>query len=276
MSTKFYPNQPDYITKLNTMDDEFVAAMQRLIANLATDVTGTLAATNGGTGLNSYAAGDIIYASSATAMSKLVKAGTGNVLLSGNTPTWGKVALTTHVSGTLPVANGGTGVTTLTGLAYGNGTSAFTVATSAQIKTALGTLAIADGGTGATTAVAALAALGAFPSAGGTISGDVDMSGTGAIKVPVGTDANRPTGAVGKMRYNTTISSFEGHNGTSWGSIGGGAKGGGANQVFFENDTTITANYTITTGKNAMSAGPITIADGATVTIPNGSIWTSV
>jgi hypothetical protein len=46
--------------------------------------------------------------------------------------------------------------------------------------------------------------------------------------------------------------------------------------MFFENDTTLTSDYTITAGKNAMTAGPITIADGVTVTIPDGSTWTVV
>ncbi len=46
--------------------------------------------------------------------------------------------------------------------------------------------------------------------------------------------------------------------------------------VFYENDQNVTANYTITTGTNAMSAGPITIDTGATVTIPSGSEWTVV
>ena len=53
-------------------------------------------------------------------------------------------------------------------------------------------------------------------------------------------------------------------------------KGGGNNAIFFENDTTITDDYTITTGKNAMSAGPIAIANNATVVIPAGSTWTIV
>jgi hypothetical protein len=44
----------------------------------------------------------------------------------------------------------------------------------------------------------------------------------------------------------------------------------------YENLQTISANYCITTGSNAMSAGPITIADGITVTIPDGSAWTVV
>lgn len=57
---------------------------------------------------------------------------------------------------------------------------------------------------------------------------------------------------------------------------GGGAKGGGTNQVFYENDQEVTVNYSITTGKNAMSAGPVAIATGITVTIPSGSTWTIV
>ena len=47
-------------------------------------------------------------------------------------------------------------------------------------------------------------------------------------------------------------------------------------EVFYENPTTVTADYTITTNKNAMSAGPITINSGVTITVPNGSTWTVV
>jgi hypothetical protein len=49
--------------------------------------------------------------------------------------------------------------------------------------------------------------------------------------------------------------------------------GGGSDEVFFENDQTVTASYTITSGKNAMSTGPIDIASGVDVTIPSGSVW---
>ena len=58
--------------------------------------------------------------------------------------------------------------------------------------------------------------------------------------------------------------------------VGGSARGGGTDQVFFENGQTVTADYTITTNKNATSAGPITIATGVTVTIPTGSVWVIV
>jgi hypothetical protein len=55
-----------------------------------------------------------------------------------------------------------------------------------------------------------------------------------------------------------------------------GATGGGANKAFYENDSIITENYTITSGKNAMTAGPVTIASGVTVTVPTGSVWTII
>lgn len=56
----------------------------------------------------------------------------------------------------------------------------------------------------------------------------------------------------------------------------GAAQGTGDNHVFVENDTNVTANYTITSGNNAMSAGPITIDAGVVVTVPAGSVWSIV
>ncbi len=87
-------------------------------------------ATAGGTGQTSYAIGDLLYANTTTTLAKLADVATGNALISGGigvAPSYGKIGLTTHVSGTLPVANGGTGLTTLTAgyIPYGNGTSAF-------------------------------------------------------------------------------------------------------------------------------------------------------
>jgi hypothetical protein len=56
----------------------------------------------------------------------------------------------------------------------------------------------------------------------------------------------------------------------------GGATGAGTDRTFYENDQSVNTDYTITTNKNAMSAGPITVANGVTVTVPNGSTWTIV
>lgn len=55
-----------------------------------------------------------------------------------------------------------------------------------------------------------------------------------------------------------------------------GATGGGSDRVFYENSQTVTTDYTITSGQNAMTAGPITINDSITVTIPDGSTWSIV
>ena len=57
---------------------------------------------------------------------------------------------------------------------------------------------------------------------------------------------------------------------------GGGASGAGGDQIFFENDQTVTANYTIPTGKNAGTFGPVSINSGIAVTVPTGSVWTVV
>jgi hypothetical protein len=114
----------------------------------ATDgLSGAVPPANGGTGLASYTVGDIIYASGTTALAKLADVATGNVLISGGVgvaPSYGKVGLTTHVSGTLPVANGGTGLTTLTAnnVMLGNGTSSplfVAPGTSGNILTSNGT-----------------------------------------------------------------------------------------------------------------------------------------
>ena len=56
----------------------------------------------------------------------------------------------------------------------------------------------------------------------------------------------------------------------------GGAVGGGSNRVFWENDSVVTQNYTITSGKNAGTFGPITLNGGVAVTVPGGSNWTIV
>lgn len=57
----------------------------------------------------------------------------------------------------------------------------------------------------------------------------IDLAGNAAVKVPVGSDAERPTGVTGQLRYNSTQSTFEGYNGVEWGPIGGG--GGGADET---------------------------------------------
>jgi hypothetical protein len=96
----------------------------------ATDgLVNAVPATNGGTGQAGYAVGDLLYASTTTVLNRLADVAVGNALISGGVgvaPAYGKIALTTHVSGTLPVSNGGTGAATLAAnnVLLGNGTSA--------------------------------------------------------------------------------------------------------------------------------------------------------
>ena len=106
-----------------------------------------------------------------------------------------------------------------------------------------------------------------------TIPNNLTFSGTGTIRLPNGTTAERPSPAAGMIRYNTTEASFEGYAAGEWGSIGGGATGAGGDQVFYENELTVTTSYTLTTSRNAMSTGPITINSGVTVTVPTGQRW---
>ena len=124
----------------------------------------TIAAIYGGTGLTSFTTGDLIYANSSTTLASLADVAVGNALISGGVgadPSWGKIGLATHVNGTLPVANGGTGAATLAAnnVLLGNGTSAVqTVApgTTGNVLTSNGTTwtsAAAGGGFPAGTAM---------------------------------------------------------------------------------------------------------------------------
>jgi hypothetical protein len=99
-------------------------------------------------------------------------------------------------------------------------------------------------------------------------------SSTGSAGIPSGTTGERDVSPLsGFFRFNSTLGKFEGYNGTSWGSVGGGATGGGADEVFIENNQNITANYTIPSTRNAMTTGPITVDAGVTVTVSSGSRW---
>lgn len=83
----------------------------------------SLKAIAGGTGQTSYAVGDLLYANTTTTLAKLADVATGNALISGGVgvaPSWGKIALTTHISGVLPVANGGTNASSAGIAAFNN------------------------------------------------------------------------------------------------------------------------------------------------------------
>ena len=99
------------------------------------------------------------------------------------------------------------------------------------------------------------------------------FNSTGSTQLPTGTTAQRPaTPATAMLRYNTSLSQFEGYNGSVWGGIGGGLGGGS----ILTNTTTVTVNSNIPTGTNGFSVGPITTNSGVTVTVASGQRWVIV
>lgn len=99
-----------------------------------------------------------------------------------------------------------------------------------------------------------------------TAKGDLlaaSASGTVA-RVGVGTDGQ-------SLVADSTQSS-----GVKWATPAAGAKGGGTDAIFWENDQTVNTSYSITSGKNSGTFGPVTVASGVTVTVPSGSTWTVV
>jgi len=98
------------------------ATVKVSVANLTPGLD-TITAAKGGTGQTSYAVGDLLYANTTTTLAKLADVATGNALISGGistAPSWGKIGLTTHISGVLPVANGGTNASSASITAFNN------------------------------------------------------------------------------------------------------------------------------------------------------------
>jgi hypothetical protein len=293
---------------------------------------------------NPVSSGSVISSSwSNSTLSDIATALTGSVAADGQTPI---------------VANLNMGGNKLTNL--GTGTTGTDAANVTQVTSSV---AITGGNINGTPIGQSTAAAGAFTTlsatgdlsvtGSGTFGTNGIFNGTGSLKVPAGTTAQRNNNLLGSFRFNTTFGRFEGciavtagqtistishvtttatlttatahglatgdfvtvsgatpaaYNGTfeitvtstteftyvmatdpaanatvvgtyvygTWGAIGGGATGGGANQIFVLNDQIVTNDYTIPTGKNASSAGPITVDTGVTVTIPTDSTWVIV
>lgn len=151
-------------------------------------------------------------------------------------------------------------------------------------------------------------------------TGAVNFNSTGAMLIPRGTTAERPTIGASGFRFNTDVNQFEGYNGTAWASVGGAAISndtstgtalyplfadattGTALTVYtsnakylytpstgmlqaplvkagsgvFLNANTITANLNVLSNENAGSFGPVTVADGVTVTVYDNAVWSIV
>jgi len=182
-------------------------------------------------------------------------------LLKGNgTAMSAATAGTDYSAGTSALATGILKSTTTTG--------ALTIAVAADFPTlnqnttgtaanVTGTVAIANGGTGQTTQTAAFDAL-----APTTTKGDLIVdNGTNNIRLAVGTNTQ-------VLTADSTVAA-----GVKWAAP---VSSNITPQGLWENNATISANYTITTGNNALSAGPVSIASGVTVTVPSGSSWVVV
>ena len=145
-------------------------------------------------------------------------------------------------------------------------------------------------------------------------TGDSSFTSTGALQISAGTTAQRPTGAVGKIRWNSTLSQYEGYDGTNWTLLGGavisndtstasdlyptfaGVTTGNASTLYTSNAQllykpstgelkakapvatngvvvnadSVSSNYTIATGTNGFSVGPLTVNSGVTLTVASG------
>ena len=146
---------------------------------------------------------------------------------------------------------GGTGIAVPAGksmFVFNNGTNVVEAVTGA-VNLSVGTLAV----TGTS-----------------TFAGDSTYSGTGQVKLPAGTTAQRSGApADGMIRYNTDLDSFEGYVDGDWGGIGG-AQAGGA---ILTNKDIASVSFIIPAGENGLSVGPITVNSGITITVTSGQRW---
>ena len=229
--------------------------------SLTSNVTGTLPATNGGTGQSSYAVGDLLFASTTTALSKLADVATGNALISGGVgvaPSYGKIGLTTHVSGTLPVANGGTGATTLTAYAVvcGGTTSTGAVQSIASVGTA-GQILTSNGAGALPTFQAA--------AGGGGLGGITAYTSNATFTIPTG-----------KTVVKVTVIGGGGGSGAAFDSDGqafGAGGGGGGSAIKYltgltpGNTLTVTVGTGGTAGANNAGSG----GSGGTSSVASGT-----
>jgi hypothetical protein len=103
-------------------------------------------------------------------------------------------------------------------------------------------------------------------------------STTGSAVIPSGTSAQRDGSPVeGMIRYNTDLVQYESYLNGNWAPLGSGQTLGNAlTKAIFYNANTISENITIQTGTNGGTFGPVTISDGFTVTVSEGSTWSIV
>lgn len=299
-------------------------------------LTGTVAATNGGTGTNTVATGDLLYGSGTNAWSKLAAGSAYKALVmngAGTNVEWNAIALNQSgaVSGSLPATNGGTGQSgyTVGDTLYSGATDTLSklsgnTTTTKKFLTQTGTGSasqapsweVVNGSdvngniSGSAGSVANALTAGTYLTSGGTFNGSVartfavdatdantaskvvarDASGNfsaGTITASLSGNATTATtatnvagGAANKLLYQTNIgttgfvnaptssSTYLYWNGSAfaWGTVA-------QETPILENNQTISSNYTITAAKNGFSVGPVTLASGVSVTVGSGQRW---
>ena len=239
------------------------ASGDTLTVNATPTFNVAIPAASGGTGQTSYAVGDLLYASTSTAISKLADVATGNSLISGGigvAPSWGKIGLTTHVSGTLATANGGTNLTTFTsgGAVYASSASVLTT----------GTLPATAGGTGfASYAIGDIvyaSTTTAFSKLAGVATGNSLISG--------GVGAAPSWGKIGLTTHvSGTLPATSGGTGLNTYAVGDLLVGGATNTVSTIADV-VTGNALISGGVGvAPSWGAIGLTTHVSGTLPIGN-----
>jgi plastocyanin len=122
------------------------------------------------------------------------------------------------------------------------------------------------------------------------LGGDLDVDGNAIVSTSNGNIAITPNGSGKVVIDGISHPTADGTNGQalvtngsgvlSFSTIssggGGGATGGGSDEIFYENDQTVTTNYSISASHNAVTAGPITVNNGVTITVPSGVRWVVV
>lgn len=239
--------------------------------NQSNAVSGTLPATNGGTGINSYTVGDMTYANTTTTLDKvtpnttttkkfLTQTGTGSA---SQAPVWGTIN-GSDVSGNISgqagsVANSLTAGTYLTGTAF-NGSAAQTWAVDATSANTASKVVARDsfGNFFVGTIIAALSGNAT------TATTATNVAGGAANKLLYQTSAGTTAFATAP----TSSSTYLYWNGSAfaWGTVAQEAP-------VSLNDIVISSNYTFPANKNAISVGPVTVASGVTVTVGSGQRW---
>ena len=231
----------------------------------AVTLAGTLNAVNGGTGLATYAVGDVLYANTTTTLARRADVATGNALISGGigvAPTYGKIGLTTHVSGILPIANGGTNLSTTPTngqLLIGNGTgytlASLTAGVGVTITPGAGTITISSPSSGGTvTSITATQ-----PAAGLTITGSpITTSGTltFALANDLAAVENLATNGIA-VRTGTSTWATRTNTGTT-------------NQITITNGDGVVGNPTFAIANNPIlpGTGSLTLTSGTTAQRP--------